>query len=462
MFIDTQPATHQHEPPSPEQQERWVDAELVSVLLRQVSPALLQAMVAVAPGVALLFWSAGPLPAGVWLAAMAGLLAYTHRGVQRLLHGELPRMQETLAAAHGLASAHGVLWGVGAGAVFWSGHGRAELLALLLVLCMAVLALGALSARHRLFRGALAGMGGGFGLALVGATLWPAHGDGLRPLDVGVLLVVFGVLLDRVAQAQQDLHRSGLELQYANQTLIDSLTLQTQAAMRAVASKNRFLASSAHDLRQPVHAMSLYAEWLAAEPQQAPAIAPRILKSARAINELFNSLFDLTRIDAGNFKLNMQDLSVRQVFADLLLQYQPLADEKGLKLKARAPDIGLRADAVVLRRMLGNLMSNAIRHTSSGGVLLGLRVRQDMLVFEVWDTGVGIPRELRQSIFQEFFRVSQHQGTEDSLGLGLTIVSRLATLMGYQLFVASEPGRGSVFRVLVPGQWALPSPPAGS
>jgi signal transduction histidine kinase len=105
---------------------------------------------------------------------------------------------------------------------------------------------------------------------------------------------------------------------------------------------------------------------------------------------------------------------------------------------------------VVLRRILGNLLSNAIKHTQRGGILLALRHRPDMLVLEVWDTGVGIAREHQQAIFQEFFRVSQHQGTEDSLGLGLTIVSKLATLMGYQLALRSEPGRGSVFRVMLP------------
>jgi signal transduction histidine kinase len=105
---------------------------------------------------------------------------------------------------------------------------------------------------------------------------------------------------------------------------------------------------------------------------------------------------------------------------------------------------------VVLRRILGNLVSNALRHTQHGGVLLGLRHRDDMLVFEVWDTGVGIAREHQQAIFQEFFRVSQHQGTEDSLGLGLTIVSKLTSLMGYQLALNSVANRGSVFRVMLP------------
>lgn len=127
-----------------------------------------------------------------------------------------------------------------------------------------------------------------------------------------------------------------------------------------------------------------------------------------------------------------------------------MAQGKGLRLRTYTRPTVLWSDPVVLRRILGNLLSNALRHTHSGGVLLGLRHRDDMLVFEVWDTGVGIAREHQQAIFQEFFRVSQHQGTEDSLGLGLTIVSKLTSLMGYQLSLNSEANRGSVFRVLLP------------
>ncbi|MDP2419581.1 MAG: ATP-binding protein, partial [Hydrogenophaga sp.] len=188
----------------------------------------------------------------------------------------------------------------------------------------------------------------------------------------------------------------------------------------------------------------------ATEPEMATDIAPRILQSTRAINELFDSLFDLTRIDAGNYKLRLQYVDVQQLFADVVLQFEPVATGKSLKLRTHARPTTLWADPVVLRRILGNLVSNALRHTHKGGVLLGLRHRSDMLVFEVWDTGVGIAREHQQAIFQEFFRVSQHQGTEDSLGLGLTIVSKLATMMGYQLALQSVVNQGSVFRLMLP------------
>jgi signal transduction histidine kinase len=143
-------------------------------------------------------------------------------------------------------------------------------------------------------------------------------------------------------------------------------------------------------------------------------------------------------------------VDVQQLFADMALQFEPVAAGKSLKLRTHARPTTIWADPVVLRRILGNLVSNALRHTQKGGVLLGLRHRSDMLVFEVWDTGVGIAREHQQAIFQEFFRVSQHQGTEDSLGLGLTIVSKLTTMMGYQLALNSVANQGSVFRLMLP------------
>ena len=141
---------------------------------------------------------------------------------------------------------------------------------------------------------------------------------------------------------------------------------------------------------------------------------------------------------------------MKKLFADLSMQFEPVAVGKSLRLRTHTRPTTIWSDPVVLRRILGNLVSNALRHTHQGGVLLALRHREDMLVFEVWDTGVGIAREHQQAIFQEFFRVSQHQGTEDSLGLGLTIVSKLTSLMGYQLALNSVANRGSVFRVMLP------------
>ncbi len=242
---------------------------------------------------------------------------------------------------------------------------------------------------------------------------------------------------------------SSFALQFDNEELISSLTDQTRTALRAVAAKNRFLASAAHDLRQPVHALGLYAGWLQEDPEMSPELAPKILSATRAVNELFDSLFDLTRIDAGQYHLQVQRVSIKSLFEELVTQYAPSAKDKGLHLRVRYRDVYVQTDAVVLRRILGNYLSNAIKHTDGGGLLLAVRERVDSYVFEVWDTGHGIAPEHQEAVFQEFYRVARHAGSEDSLGLGLTIVSRLSGLLGYRPDLSSVRGKGSVFRLHV-------------
>jgi signal transduction histidine kinase len=392
----------------------------------------------------------------VWTVLMVALVLYRYRliGVYRLRYDsqEGPHRMDFVRRYRWTWTLVALVWG---GLVVLS-YQRASIASQfacgLVILGQGLITLSAYSAYLPIFRNyarslMLSVM---FGLAFNTLLLPPDRDRIENTLALVALLLVFWWLLQTAGKRLHQVYRSSFELQFSNQELIDSLTQQTRASLRAVATKNRFLASAAHDLRQPVHALSLYADWLATEPEMARDISPRILQSTRAINELFDSLFDLTRIDAGNYKVRLQHMDVGKLFADLALQFEPVAAGKSLRLRTYARPATIWADPVVLRRILGNLLSNALRHTHKGGVLLGLRHRDDMLVFEVWDSGVGIAREHQQAIFQEFFRVSQHQGTEDSLGLGLTIVSKLTTLMGYQLALSSVADKGSVFRVMLP------------
>jgi signal transduction histidine kinase len=392
----------------------------------------------------------------VWTVLLLGVLVYRYRmiGTYRLRYDstEGPLRMAFIRRYGWSWAAVGVFWGASIGLTYLQASLQTQFVCGLVVLGHGLLSLTAFSAYLPVFRSytnalVISVLVGLMAPMLVGVV--PT--TGLKHLvSLVLLLLIFWWLLRIAGERLHQVHRASFELQFSNQELIDSLTQQTRASLRAVATKNRFLASAAHDLRQPVHALSLYADWLATEPEMARDIAPRILQSTRAINELFDSLFDLTRIDAGNYKVRLQHVDVQQLFADMALQFEPVAAGKSLKLRTHARPTTIWADPVVLRRILGNLVSNALRHTQKGGVLLGLRHRSDMLVFEVWDTGVGIAREHQQAIFQEFFRVSQHQGTEDSLGLGLTIVSKLTTMMGYQFALNSVASQGSVFRLMLP------------
>jgi signal transduction histidine kinase len=456
MLVDTQPATHHHLPASTEVREEWVTSQLIGVVMNSAMAPLLAAGAALPVMLYLMFGQVDHTILVVWVGTLGALLAYRFRiiGQYRLRYDSVEGpMRKTFIDRYGWTwGAVGVLWGASVGITFQQTNAQTQFVTGLVVLGHGIISLAAFSPNLPLFRRYVGGL---IGTAIAGLLLPDLLGFVPNPdqqlmVLLSVLLLIFWFLLDAAARRLNAVYRASYELQFSNQELIDSLTQQTRAALRAVATKNRFLASAAHDLRQPVHALSLYADWLASEPEMGRDIAPRILQSTRAINELFDSLFDLTRIDAGNYKVRLQHVDVKQLMTDLAMQFEPVAQGKSLKLRTRAQPSTIWADPVVLRRVLGNLVSNALRHTSQGGVLLALRRREGLLMFEVWDSGVGIAREHQHAIFQEFFRVAQHQGTEDSLGLGLTIVSKLTTLMGYQLALNSIPGRGSVFRVMLP------------
>jgi signal transduction histidine kinase len=459
MLVDTQPATYQHVPATAEVRDQWVNSRLIAVLMDNVLPTLGAALMAVPLVVYMLWNEVNMYLLGAWVLALLFMVGLRYRmlGVYRLRFDsqEGPQRMAFIKRFQWSWVVVGFLWAC----VVPLSYGRANIgvqfICGMLVLGQGLISLVSFSAYLPVFRRYANTV-----MVVVAVTLlvWPFVQDPSSPnfmsidTSIGLLamLMLFWWLLLSAGKRLHQVHRSSFELQFSNQELIDSLTQQTRASLRAVATKNRFLASAAHDLRQPVHALSLYADWLATEPEMARDISPRILQSTRAINELFDSLFDLTRIDAGNYKVRLQHVDVEQLFSDLSLQFAPVAAGKSLKLRTHTRPARIWADPVVLRRILGNLLSNALKHTTKGGVLLGLRHREDMLVFEVWDTGLGIAREHQQAIFQEFFRISQHHGTEDSLGLGLTIVSKLATMMGYQLALSSEASKGSVFRVMIP------------
>lgn len=263
------------------------------------------------------------------------------------------------------------------------------------------------------------------------------------------LLVIFWQVLGEAGFRLHVTHRRNFELQFRNNQLIESLTRQTQAALDAMEIKNRFLASAAHDIRQPVHALSLYADWLRSEPELVDEIAPKIVESTKAVNQLFDSLFDLARLDSGKIKLNIEPVDLGQLLHDLEVQYRPVAEAKGLQLRVHAQPGTAISDPILLQRIVGNLISNAVKYTQKGGVLVASRATRSGRRIEIWDTGVGIAPVHQREIFREFYKVPTHGGTEDGFGLGLYIVARLTHILGHPLTLKSRPGRGTVFRLML-------------
>jgi signal transduction histidine kinase len=216
-------------------------------------------------------------------------------------------------------------------------------------------------------------------------------------------------------------------------------------------AKSRFLAVASHDLRQPLHALNLFVAQLRGETDQAERsrVTAQIDAAVTGMNDLFNALLDISKLDAGALAPDVADFPLAQILQRIERTFGPAALEKGLRLRTVSSDAWVRSDPILLERILMNLVSNAIRYTASGGALVGCRRRGRELRIEVWDSGIGIPADQREGIFGEFYQIAA-SGRNEGLGLGLAIVDRLCRLLGHRIELASTPGRGSRFAVSLP------------
>ncbi|OZA14984.1 MAG: hypothetical protein B7X94_00140 [Hydrogenophilales bacterium 17-62-8] len=228
---------------------------------------------------------------------------------------------------------------------------------------------------------------------------------------------------------------------------------QKEAAERADQAKSTFLAAASHDLRQPMHAISLYVASM--RPQVAGRDAATTLgklEDAVAVMEnLFCGILDISKLDAGSVVPEITGLSVRSLLEGLYADFHHEAEAKGLRLRLRHCEATVVSDPVLLRRILRNLIANALRYTERGGILIAARRHGGAIRFQVWDSGQGIQPEHIDHIFHAYFQAANPQRDRtQGLGLGLAIVDRLAQLLGHPLAVHSRPGRGTVFSIDVP------------
>lgn len=272
----------------------------------------------------------------------------------------------------------------------------------------------------------------------------------LGPSDIKVfdrLSRDLNLMAERLEYAQRDLEQ---KVDNATQALRE----QKDAAERANSAKSRFLAAASHDLRQPMHALSLLVS--AAQRETDPAaqsvIIRRIETGTSALSDLLNSLLDISRLDGGGVQVRQEDFALDGLMHRLQDTYQGLAEEKGLELVIRPTKACTHSDPALLERIVGNLLSNAIRYTPSGGaVYVAVRPRGQEWVIQVRDNGPGIPLQDQQTIFQEFVQLSNPQRDRSlGLGLGLAIVQRLVQLLDHRVEVRSRPGRGATFGLCIP------------
>jgi PAS domain S-box-containing protein len=244
-----------------------------------------------------------------------------------------------------------------------------------------------------------------------------------------------------------------------------ALRAAKEEAERASVAKSRFLAAASHDVRQPMHALGLLLAALSRRvvDPEVRSIVSVMEESLAAMSELFNALLDVSKLDAGVVVPEIVDLPLAPLLARMANEFGPAALEKGLELRIVPCALAVRSDAVLLDRILRNLVSNAVVHTRRGRVVLGCRRSGDGVRIEVHDTGPGIPADQIGTIFQEFRQLDNAgRDRRQGFGLGLAIVERLARLLGHRVDVVSAPGRGSRFSVEVPraAAAAVPRPPA--
>lgn len=440
--------------PLKESESEWVEGQLVRELMSTARVSQYFALLLSPIMVLVLYGNVAPLMLWAWATTALGVAVFR---LWLMHHYECCFANDNAARQQVFMRRYGLWWPVSA--VMW---GLSTLLffdrtpLVIQFICLLILVgIGAVSmssfAAHRRTQCnyVLA-----LTLTVLGGILWRA-GVELRFTGPAYHLWLVGlislncVILLKTGKQLHLTSRCNAELRYRNDQLIASLTQQTEAALAAVTVKNRFLASAAHDIRQPVHALALYADWLRNEPDLAREITPKIVEATKAVNSLFDSLFDLVRLDSGQVQVRVERIDVVRLLKDLELQYRPMAQARGLQFRLRLTPGCVLSDQILLKRVLGNLIANAIKYTASGGILVASRRDGSGMRIEVWDTGVGIAVDQQGAVFDEFYKVPVHAGTEDGFGLGLSIVTRLLALMGHSVTLASRQGKGTVLRIVV-------------
>ncbi|MBZ9858401.1 hybrid sensor histidine kinase/response regulator [Mesorhizobium sp. CA12] len=266
-------------------------------------------------------------------------------------------------------------------------------------------------------------------------------------------------LENRVRNRTEELHATLRRLEQSN---ID-LSAAKESAELANLSKTRFLAAASHDVLQPLNAAHLSVSALAEvqASDEGRKLVRQVERSLETMEDLLRTLLDISKLDAGVVQPEIGDVSLEALFSSLRSDFLPEAAKKGLSLKFRPVNVAVRSDRTLLRRILQNILSNALRYTRSGGVLVGTRHRGDTIRIDVADTGCGIPEDQREAVFEEFHRGTStlaDAGLAGGLGLGLAIVRRMAAALGHPVTFSSKVGRGTIFHIDVPVGMAAAEP----
>ncbi len=298
----------------------------------------------------------------------------------------------------------------------------------------------------------------------------------LRCLDGGTVDVAMNILLKRgdgseiieafvadyterkrarehLQQLNAELEQRVIERTEELLELNEQLRLARDAAQAANKSKDKYLAAASHDLLQPMNAARLLVSALRERELagQDGYLIERVHLALEGAEDLLTDLLDISRLDQNAVRPDLAEFSLQSVLEPLAAEMELVAASEGLQLRLRSSRLSIRSDSRLLTRILRNFLSNALRYTESGSVLLGVRMRGDRVSIQVWDTGYGIEASKLKDIFCEFHQLPDHHaGERRGVGLGLAIVDRIARVLEHRIEVSSIPGKGSMFAIEVP------------
>jgi len=387
-------------------------------------------------------------PAWLWIGWLVAVgLAYAAR-VKAL---QPAQDLDTVAAAPEAWSRRLVWWTLGAGAaaatgpiVLYPGLGDiSRMFICMLYCCWLAGAMSSLGPRPRLFAAYAVIFTGGVSLGWL-------RTDSAFVGEILGMLALYAVVVSGFARSFARQINEGVEIRFINERLVQQLTLAREAAEKSSEAKSRFLAVASHDLRQPLHAVTLLNGMLARPqpPERIEEISRQMGRSLVTLERLFGSVLDFSKIEADKIKPEFAWHPLEPLLEQLEHEYAAQAAQKGLTLRVQTLPLALHTDAQLLERVLRNLVENAIKFTERGTIVVAAEQRPHGLALSVTDTGPGIPANLRDDIFQEYYQ-STGEKSAAGLGLGLAIVRRLAAMLGLAVSVHDSDPHGARFEIAV-------------
>ena len=432
-----------------------VEAELINLLYQQTRTVLL-GLIATATIVAIIFFNNVPNEnILIWISIVYGLTFARYIFFRRFKSrerdpGEIVKWGWQFAF---FAFLSGCTWGAASLVFFTPDNIQLFIVLTLIVIGLTITSMAALSAYLWAYYA--------YAIPAMLPIVWRyLNMDDQAYTVFGVLMLIFIVTLFPFARVNNKTLRQSVMLRFENVDLVQQLTEQKEkseqarlVAEEANIAKTKFLAAASHDLRQPLHAIGLFLGALESrvEKEDQKVIVQKIQNSSYALSDLLDSLLDISKLDAGVIEVEPKTFRIQDLFNVLAHELESSAAEKDLRLRFVNTKLCLHTDYVILERIIRNLISNAIRYTNKGGVVVGCRRYKGKILLAVYDSGIGIKEDEMEEVFREFYQLhNPERDRSKGLGLGLAIVKRMVQLLDVQLLSASIPNKGSMFALVMP------------